>query len=347
MTTVAESRGAPTEFGAGLQEGVNTVSQDQTITFTQYVRVVLPLDGYVFWVNASLLREPFLFNFWEFNAATYGLIEGGRPPITLIAEGSLHYSSDAQQNESDSATVNPVIFTAEQEIKDLNAIAPNVMYVGVTPAGTRFAFSRRTAFYQQADLWHYKGDALYSTMGTQIIDTLADLAEHELIVSNSLPLFLAMWSYQSPYPMPGALPDCPIYPSFAVPENIAPPYVTVHIPPRSSRALQSAPWLDTLSDSYQLGMDSVDLTLRGLRNNAAIDFLNYLLQYSRDTNTFGLMSMPFIRDEKDTQKEFGILAQKKVIPLDVSYNQTRLAEVSRQLILEAFITATPNNLGVN
>jgi hypothetical protein len=341
MATVAESAGAPTEFGAGLQLGTNTISQRQEITFTQYIRVVLPLDGFVFWVNSALLRAPFRYNLLGYNESAYSETDSAGPPTTLTALGSLHYSSDVQQNESDSATVNGVIFTAEQEVKDLNAVSPAMMYVGEFE-GRRFAFSRRAAFYRQADLWHYRGDAIYATMAPQLIDSLDQLGQQQLVVSNSLPIWLSLTSYVPPYKgMPGALPGCPIYPSFAVPENLAPPYVAVHIPPGSTRPLQSVPRLDQFLDSYQLAADTVQLTLRGLRNNAAIDFMNWLMTYSVDTDNFGLMSMPIIRDDKETQKEFGILAQKKILTLEVSYYQTRLQRLSRQLIEHAFITLIP------
>ena len=45
-----------TPIGADLQTGVEAISIQQTVTFTKYVRLVLPLDGYVFWVAAPLLR---------------------------------------------------------------------------------------------------------------------------------------------------------------------------------------------------------------------------------------------------------------------------------------------------
>jgi hypothetical protein len=341
VPTVAETSAAPTEFGAGLQAGTNTISQRQHVIFTQYVRVVLPLDGYVFWVNSALLRQSFLYNLMGYNESTLGSRDTTQTPLTLNALGSLHYASDIAQAETESATVNAVIFTAEQEIKDLNAVSPQMMYVGEFE-GRRFAFSRRAAFYKQADLWHYRGDAIYATMETQLIDNLDDLAQNELIVSNSLPIWLALSAYVPPYNgMPGALPDCPIFPSFAVPENYPPPYVTAHISPQSTLPLQAVPRLDQFLDSYQLAADTVVLTMRGLRNNAAIDFLNWLMQYSVDTDRFGLMDLPIIRDEKETQKEFGILAQKKVLTLQVSYYQTRIQQLSRQLIEQAFITLIP------
>ena len=62
MATVFETTGAKGEMAAGLAQGVETISLNQTVTFTLYVKLVLPLDGYVFWVNAALLTDSALYN---------------------------------------------------------------------------------------------------------------------------------------------------------------------------------------------------------------------------------------------------------------------------------------------
>ena len=38
-----------------LKAGVETISAHQTVTFTKYYRMILPMDGYLFWVNANIL----------------------------------------------------------------------------------------------------------------------------------------------------------------------------------------------------------------------------------------------------------------------------------------------------
>ena len=43
MSTVAETVGNKTELASGLAQGVNTLSLNQTVTFTLYVRLVLAL----------------------------------------------------------------------------------------------------------------------------------------------------------------------------------------------------------------------------------------------------------------------------------------------------------------
>ena len=70
-----------------------------------------------------------------------------------------------------------------------------------------FSFSARRSYYQQADLHHYVGDAIYPAFETQVIDTseeLTELLEDRLIVSNSLPIWLSL-------PPPGV----PIYPEIS------------------------------------------------------------------------------------------------------------------------------------
>ena len=57
MASVEETLNAKTQLGSGLADGVNTISGNETIIFTLYVKLILPLDGYVYWVNASLLTD--------------------------------------------------------------------------------------------------------------------------------------------------------------------------------------------------------------------------------------------------------------------------------------------------
>jgi len=51
--------------------------------------------------------------------------------------------------------------------------------------------------------------------------------------------------------------------------------------------------------------------------------------------------MPVMQDEKMTQSELGIMAQKKVITFEVSYYQTTVNDIARQLIEHAFMEITP------
>ena len=51
-------------------------------------------------------------------------------------------------------------------------------------------------------------------------------------------------------------------------------------------------------------------------------FQDYLFQYSLDTDNIGIMNMPIIKDEKRTQKEIGVIAQKKsMVAMQVEENE--------------------------
>jgi hypothetical protein len=92
------------------------------------------------------------------------------------------------------------------------------------------------------------------------------------------------------------------------------------------------PRLTANSEQWQLARDRVSITLYGCNNDVAQSLLYSLLQYSYDTEVFGILNMPVIRDEKETQIELQTLAQKKRIAFDVSYNQTDIRNIARQLI---------------
>jgi len=55
----------------------------------------------------------------------------------------------------------------------------------------------------------------------------------------------------------------------------------------------------------------VRITLFGVRNDQALDFVACVNQYSLDYDMFGVMNMPTIRDEKRTQAELNVIAMKK------------------------------------
>jgi hypothetical protein len=80
----------------------------------------------------------------------------------------------------------------------------------------------------------------------------------------------------------------------------------------------------------------VRITLYGLQNNAALDFVDCVLQYSLDTNNFGIMNnMAVVADAKRPLPGLQAIAQKKVITFQVSYYQQRVANIARQLIRNA------------
>ena len=342
MATLEETIGAPSSLGSDLQAGVEAISSNQTVTFTKYVKVVLPLDGFVFWVKADKVGKSALYNAALVNAAAYGQPQTVTPAPYITAKGSLHYATDTRQDEANTIAVNRVVFTSQQEIQDLNEVGPNVLFIGVID-GIKFAFSTRAAFYRQADLWHYVGFAVYSDMDTQVVDDPRSLNTRDVVVSNSLPLWLAFNGYQPPTQGFGN-PGLTLYPSFLLPTNLAPPYAAVHIAPENTRSLTGAPRIAADSSHSQLCSDLVKITMFGMRNFNALDFVDCVLQRSLEYEEFGVMNMPVVRDEKRTQSELNAIAQKKSVTFEISYYQNRMNDVARKLILSAVPSFYPTDL---
>jgi len=304
-----------------VDEGVSALSQaapdwqafedlalNDTITFTQYVRRVLPLDGFVFWVRTRSAQF----------------------------QGSLHTVTTKMVRESETISVNRCILTTTTEISDLNAVAPNILWVG-EQNGLKFTFSHRNPFYVQAGIYHYEGDALYPALASQLIEIGEDLGCRPLVVSNSLPAWLHIEHYHPHWLVPRN-PSIALFPSYAVPENIVPPYGAVHIEPNSTEALETFP-LVTMRHS-QLASDAVRITLYGVDNEKALDFVDTVINYSSDFSHIGMMSGPIVRDQKRPQAEFSILAMMKTIDFEVSYYQQSMQCLTRQLIEMATATVT-------
>lgn len=307
MVSLAESAGIQQPIRAALDDGIAQLSANESITFTKYVRKVLPLDGYVFWLAGE----------------------------TMTLQGSLHYATSRQQNEDETSSVNSVIFTTTTPIQDLNRVDPQTIWIA-TVDGIRFAFARRAPFYTQSGLHHYEGEAVYNAMSSQLVSSMQDLLAMEPIVSNSLPAWLALQSY-APIWLRPSNPGITLYPSFLVPANLSPPYGAVHIEPSATQAIQAAPRLTNNATHYQLATDRVRITLYGLSNAQAQDFVDTVNDYSLNQDVIGIMNMPILRDDKRTQPEIQAIAMKKVIEYDVSYYQTRINDIARQLI-EAAVT---------
>lgn len=350
MSLLEESLGAKTPIGSALEEGEVTLSYDQKITFELYHRLVLPVDGYVFWVRDGLVNGGL--NGAALNTAQFNTGPAPGLPKTLVAQGSLHYSTTANQEEGATYSINRVIFSSSVPVQDLNDVGGNSIYIATfdgpgtdeqpAPASTtaiRFAFSGRGSYYQQAGLWHYVGNAIYSFMGSQIIDDVSQFSNQQ-IVSNSLPFWLAFNNYNPPYPVPIPRPKVPFYPSFLVPDNLAGPYVAVHINPEETEGWEMAPLMAFDTSTSELSRDRVILTLYGCNNLVASSIRDALLQYSLDTELFGILNSPVPRDDKQTQSELSIIAQKKRIVFDISYNQVAVRSAARKFIKTCIPTVT-------
>lgn len=327
MPSIAESYEHQGPLNPPLQSGIETISQNQEVVFTLYVKLILPLDGYVFWVRSDLVDELMVCNCWKYAAPP---LDGSSPPGPVFsAQGSLHYSTQVKQNEDETMALNRVVFTAQEEVQEFNNVGPCTMYIGVFEK-VRFAFSNRGMFYQQAGIYHYQGDAIYPALASQIIDSLDNFDTNNVIVSNSLPIWLMLNQFM------------PMYPSFLVTENLQPPYASVHIPPENTTALAAMPLWDKTSTHSQLVKDRVRITLYGMRNFNALDFQDYVFQYSLDNpSVMGIMNMPVMQDVKRTQSELMVIAQKKVFEVEINYYQIRVRDLALQYITKVipqFIT---------
>jgi len=325
MASVEETINAKTQLGSGLADGLHTISGNETVTFTLYVKLILPIDGYVYWVNASLLTDTAIYNESQYNYSEFNNLGANPIPAKQVrVNGSFHFNTVMHQLEERTTAYNHVIFTSPQLIQDFNLVSPNLIYVA-SYQELKFAFSRRENYYKQADLYHYRGDSLYSIMNTQLINSMTDFDSITPVVSNSLPIWLSLNQF------------FPMYPSYLVGQNVAPPYASVDIPASSTTPLQQFPLVDAESNPYQLTHDTVKISIFGLRNHDALNFVQYVFQYSLNTDNIGMMNMPIIQDEKVTQPEFGIIAMKKSITFEVSYYQKTVNNIARKLIESAFI----------
>ncbi|MFZ4220803.1 hypothetical protein ACEV6Q_23495 [Enterobacter ludwigii] len=296
------------QLSSVLKASVETISSDQHITFRLYVKMVLPLDGFVFWVNAAILSAEEL--------ETRGIVN----PLTMTIQGSLHRQVVTEQSETVSRAVNSIIFTPVEKIDDFNVEDPGLTWLGEY-AGTQFAFSRMESRYTQSGIFHYRGTAILPTMRSQIIDKPEDISD-ELILSNSTPIWLSIKQFAT------------VYPSFLAPSNLKPPYIVADV--RSTKPLQLAPGYDpTTGRRYQHVQDEVRITLYGFSNQRALCFLDYVVNRALDDEEYGITNIPLVMDAKSNQVELNALAKKKYIDFDINYYQSTSIDISRQLIKEA------------
>jgi hypothetical protein len=290
-----------------LQDGLRILSDNQTITFKRYVRKILPLDGFVFWINAR-----------EYSSSE---------PTQITVEGSLHVSINQEMREDENIAVSQVVFTTQTEIERFTDIDSSTLWLGCFN-GTRFSFTRRGKYYRNAKTYHYTGDAIYPAFESQIVEKLSSLDSSAVVVSDSMPLWLQLVSI-------------PLYPSYLVPTNLKPPYGSIHID--KTESLQAAFSVDKITgDLDNSAKDEVRIVLYGANNNKAFDFLNEVDNYCLFTENFGLMNSPTIQDEKRAQSDINAIAQKKTIAFTVNYRQSRLNLLARRMLDAAFIDVYTN-----
>lgn len=328
MTLLTESTGNQGQMAGALSAGLDVLDQEATVSFVLYKHVVLPADGFVFWVRAEMLNPSALPNTQAVNSVTPNQIGSvDTNAASFQARGSLHHTTVNKQDPDESYSINRMIFTSKDPVDQLAAIAPDTLYLGQT-SGLRYAFSSRNMWYRQAALYHYAGDAVYPTLGTQVIDNPQDLNVTDRVVSNSLPIWLGLNRF------------FPIYPSMLVPDNIQPPYASIHIDESDTWPMQAGAFHHQDGSRWQLARDTVRITTYGVRNDTIMDWLDYVHDYTLGhSDILGVMNSPIPRDAKRGQTEISAIAQKKVITIEASYYQSRLRSLARKLILKAFLEA--------
>jgi hypothetical protein len=316
MAQVSESSN-PTQLQGALRDGLEALDLNQVVTLQAYTRTVLPLDGFVFWVPTGITKD---------------------------IKGSLHYSQEVVQNEDETFGSATVTFSAQEQVADFVSAPTNTIYVG-TVDGFRYAFSQQQGFYSQAGLWHYFGRSIPPAMSTQLLDRPGSIDITQTVTSNSLALWLGLNNYRSPFydgftnvGVPFYQAPITLYPSDMLPANLTPPYGSVYIGDGDTEALQPVPTLDSKRSHSQLVADRVRITLYGVQNNLALDFQDTINYYSRVTGNFGIMTASPMRDAIRKQTELQTRAMKKVMDIRISYYQTRVAQVARQLILSCVPT---------
>ena len=314
MTTLAESAtAAGAGMGAVLQAGVDQLSRAQLYTFTLYKRLILPVDGYVFWCLGSAINPD--------------VIDDN---MTFQANGSLHVAQRVEQNTDSTIARQTVVFTAEKQVLEFSDVAADSLFMLTLPNGSLAAFSSQTNRYEAADIWHYVGVAVLPYEATQVISDPSIVGTLP-IVSNSLPIWMAM-----------STDGLPVYPADLSPMNLAPPYVTADI--TGTQAMTMAPLVQSDSSQAQLCKETVTFTLWGCRSDQALDFQKAILDNSMpDDAPYGTMTSIVPVDQKKTQPELAVIAQQKTMTVDVNYLQQRSRAIARELIASAFITLSTHS----
>lgn len=302
-----------TQMQSVLQQGLDTLDLNQQVTFTQYNRLVLPLDGYVFW----------------------------NPGPDFIAQGSLHYAQEWQQAEDEAVGYSSILFTSESQIQEFSSTKQNALFVA-SAGNFRYAFSQQSGFYQQAGLWHYVGHSIYPALATQLLDPPVSINLKALVLSNSVPFWLQLGAYA---PIYGPLANTiPVFPAYMVAENQAPPYIVANV--EATEMLQALPLRGVYGTHAQWVCDRVLLTFYGLQNDAVLNFQDCINQYSADTDNFGIMEESAVYDDRRVEPELHGPGMKKSLRLVVSYLQSVAETLSFQLIKTAVPTVTINPSGV-
>lgn len=303
----------PTALNASLRAGLEQLDQRSTFEFAKYARVVLPVDGFVFW-------KP----------------TGAR----VTVNGSMHFMQEWLQEADQAIGYTRVVLTSEQRIQEFAQEGQNAIFVATYKSQVnnsrdtfRYAFSAQAGFYGPAGLWHYVGYQIPPALLTQLLDPGTRIDQTRAVVSNSIPMWLGLRGFASTFLQ--ATQTLPIYPSFQAAENATAPYVVVDV--LETEPLNAYPVLGVYGTHSQWCKDTCRVTMYGLQNNEALTFQDFINQYSleNEADGFGIMNMPVVKDVHRVQAELHGIAMKKEMTVEVSYNQQISTTKAYQFIEEA------------
>ena len=310
-----------------LQSGYELLSNQQEIVFTKYVRLVLPVDGFVFWVKKSLINlsngaiNNFMLNSMDIN----GSQAINDPSMEFSVKGSLHYTTNNTQENTQTYGKNSVVFTTSTDIDDFNDIGENTLFIG-TFKDVQFAFNSRGGWYEEAGLYHYTGDSINPIMRSQLISEL-NFFDDSKIVNDSLPLFMSRNLF------------APVYPAFRGVQNARPPFISVDV--QETKPFQQLASEET-SEYRQFCLDTVKVTCYGLNNNQILDYIRYMVAEGVKNVDFGICNAPIAKKIDIPQSELNVTANAKEITFEVNYYQTRAAEIALKLIESALSSVSIN-----
>lgn len=308
-----------------LTGSVQRLSGGATIRFTPYLRIVMPVDAFPFWVKGSLVSAHA-----DLRKVWHGT---GHPPRNSVdVAGSLHIRTAAEQDEVSSLDRSTIVFTTETEVRQFHNANFDTMWVGDFE-GVKFALTERSSFYKQSGQLHYIGENIFPTMQTQLVDDLSGFDLSGRVISNSLPFWLEACRTDLPW-LPGLRPTCPVFPSMIVPDNHPPPYVVIHVDDGAAESWQGARLYDSTMSSSNYVRETVRMTTIGLSNRQAEDLVTHIMSWSLiSPDGMGVCRNPVIQDAKEVQPALNALSMRKTIEWDVNYCQTAARDIAQKYIL--------------
>lgn len=307
------SQNAKTQLNALLTTGYEHLSLNETMTFQLYVKSVLPIDGFVYWINSNIANPD--------DVASINAPMGEN----FTVKCSVHNKIVINQTAVTNFAANDIVVTTDIPIDSFNVDGEKGMYIGAWE-GELFSFSTRNYLYKSAGLYHYEGLNVLPTQRSQIIDDASEISDAQ-IFTNSLPIWQTLNQYGT------------LYDAYLIPENLMPPYMTPDV--INTKPIGGGYYLNN-GTRQQLCQDEVDITLYGYTNQQALEIVDYFVGQALKTQLFGITNIPIIKDEKQFQREISVLAKRKTIHFVVNYYQQSVREIARKMFTQAFVTVTAN-----